>query len=104
MTKLEINQLFDAIREHNMDHSIKSQYSDPNPLNCVIVFKNESWPTREEDYSLESRSYEFRSDEKYFLPEMGGNSIFATSLDKSDVNVRLDHYLGKWKVDYCYIR
>ena len=42
MTKLEINQLFDVIKEHNEDHSVKSQYSDPSHLNCVIVFKNES--------------------------------------------------------------
>lgn len=102
MTKLEINQLFDVIKEHNADHSVKSQYSDPSPLNCVIVFKNESWPGKE--YPLESRSYEFRSDEKYFLFGMGGSSIFATSLDKSDVNVWLDKYLNKWKVDYCYLR
>ena len=102
MTKLEINQLFDVIKEHNKDHSVKSQYSDPSPLNCVIVFKNESWPGKE--YPLESRSYEFRSDEKYFLPSMGGDSIFATSLDKSDVDVRLDKYLNKRKVDYCYLR
>ena len=102
MTKLEINQLFDVIKEHNEDHFVKSQYSDLSPLNCVIVFKNESWPGKE--YSLESRSYEFRSDEKYFLSGMGGDSIFATSLDKSDVDVRLDRYLNKWKVDYCYLR
>lgn len=102
MNKLTLSQLFDAIREHNLDHSVKSQYSDPNPLNCVIVFKNESWPNRAVDYSLRSRSYTFRSDEKYFLPEMGGNSIFADSLDGSDRGVRLDRYLPMWKVDYCY--
>lgn len=102
MTKLEINQLFDVIKEHNEDHSVKSQYSVPSPLNCVIVFKNESWPGKE--CSLESRSYEFRSDEKYFLSGMGGSSIFVTSLDKSDVDVRPDKYLNKWKVDYCYLR
>ena len=102
MTKLEINQLFDLIKEHNTDHSVKSQYSDPSSLNCVIVFKNESWPGKE--YPLESRSYEFRSDEKYFLSGMGGDSIFATNLDKSDADVRLDKYLNKWKVDYCYLR
>ena len=102
MTKLEINQLFDLIKEHNTDHSVKSQYSDPSSPNCVIVFKNESWPGKE--YSLESRSYEFRSDEKYFLSGMGGNSIFAASLDESDVDVWLDKYLDKWKVDYCYLR
>lgn len=102
--KLDLHSAFDLIREHNSDHSITSQWSDPEPLRCVIVFKNESWPNREKDYSLESRSYEFRSDEKYFIPEMGGSSIFADSLDGSDKGVRLDHYLGKWKVDYCYIK
>ena len=56
------------------------------------------------EYPLESRSYEFRSDEKYFLSGTGGSSIFATSMDKSDVDVRLDLYLNKWKVDYCYLR
>jgi hypothetical protein len=104
MEQLTLKQLLDKIDEHNKDHSIRSQYSDEHPLNCVIVFKNESWPDRKEDYSLESRSYEFRSDEKYFLPEMGGNSIFATSLDNSDRNVRLDHYIHQWKIDYCYVR
>ena len=104
MNKLRLNQLFDAIRKHNAERSIKSQYSDLEPLRCVVVFKNESWPQRKEDYSLESRSYEFRSDEKYFLPEMGGNSIFADSLDGSDEGVRLDRYLPVWKVDYCYVK
>ncbi len=102
MIKLGLNQMFDVIKEHNIEHSVKSQYSDLNPLNCVIVFKNESWPRKE--YPLESRSYEFRSDEKYFISGMGGSSIFASSLDKSDINVRLDRYLHKWKVDYCYLR
>lgn len=103
MEKLTYEQLLDRIRLHNAENSIRSQYSDPNPLNCVIVFKNESWPMRTKEYSLESRSYGFRSDEKHFLPDMGGNSIFADSLDGSDRNVRLDHYLGDWKIDYCYI-
>jgi len=104
MEKLTFSQLVDIIGEHNADYNIWQQYQDNNPLICVVVFKNESWPDRQEDYSLESRSYEFRSDEKYFLSNMGSNSIFATSLDGADRNVRLDRYLGSWKIDYCYVR
>ena len=49
------------------------------------------------------KSYAFRSDEKYFLPSMGGNSIFASALAGIDRGIRLDWYLGEWKIDYCYI-
>ena len=45
----------------------------------------------------------FRSDNKYFVSNMGGNSIFADSLDGADVGVRLDWYLNDWKIEYCYI-
>lgn len=41
---------------------------------------------------------------------MGGYSIFGSSLDGSDKNVRLEQYMedeyagkGGWKVDYCYL-
>jgi hypothetical protein len=104
MEKLTLAQLIDIVKEHNADHNIRQQYQDNAPLICVVVFKNDSWPTRNEDYSLESRSYEFRSDEKYFLPSMGGCSLFANSLDGTDRNVRLERYLFQWKVDYCYVR
>ena len=67
-----------------------------------MVFKAENWPDK--DYSEESRSYAFSSDNKYFVPGMGGNSIYASSLDGTDSGVRLDWYLGEWKIDYCYIK
>lgn len=67
---------------------------------AVIVFSNDSWSR---DYSLDSRSYEISSDNKYFDANMGGNSLYGNALDGSDNFVRLDHYLGTWTIEYCYI-
>lgn len=103
--KLTLKELLEEIHKHNELNNVTSQYGDKNPLTCVIVFKNESWPKRKRDYTVEERSYEFSSDNKRFIPGMGGNSIFATCLDGySDALIRLDYYLGDWVVDYCYIR
>ena len=74
--------------------------------NTVIVFTEDSFT---EIYPLESRSYEVSTDNKAWKPNAIGYSIFGTSLDKTDSNVRLEQYMllehdGKkgWKVDYCY--
>lgn len=79
-----------------------------NPIKGVIVFRENNWP--DDNYSLESRSYVVSSDNKAFIASMGGYSIFGSSLDGSDKNVRLEQYMedeyagkGGWKVDYCYL-
>ena len=76
-------------------------------LSACIVFAEDSWTTK---YPLESRTYEISSDNKAFIPGMGGYSIFGSSLDGTDLCVRLDRYMavehgGKdgWKVEYCYL-
>ena len=103
MTKLTLEQLFKAISEHNEKHHVTQQFEDKNSLTCVIVFSSKNWPDK--DFPEASRSYAFSSDNKFFIPEMGGNSIFAESLDGSDRGVRLDWYLHEWKyIDYCYIK
>ena len=102
--KLTYKELVERIHKHNALTQPKSQYGDSNPLLCVIVFKNESWPKRKSDYPLEARSYEFRSDEKRFISGLGGNSIFAHTLDGKEHGVRLDWYIGDWEIDYCYIK
>lgn len=102
MTKLTYSQLLEKIHEHNDKNQVKTQFSDKHPLNCVIVFKEETWPGT--NFSLEARSYRFRSDNKRFLPDMIGNSIFADALDGSDDGVRLDWYIPDWIIDYCYIK
>ena len=100
MTKISFKELLDKFYQHNIDNNVTSQFDDPNPLYGVVVFRSDNWPDK--DFSLESRSYKFRSDNKYFISGMGGNSIFSRNLSKDD-DIRLDWYLGSWKIDYCYI-
>ena len=103
MKKYTWGELLDIIHKHNEENNIKSQYSDSDYLSCVAVIDNSSFDKK---YSLEARSYRFRSDSKFFLPNMMGKSIFANSLDDTDMGVRLDWYLygdNTWKIEYCYI-
>lgn len=67
---------------------------------AVIVFSEDSF---NEIYTLESRSYEIWSSDNYFDYKKISKSLYGTSLDKSDCNVRLDLYLKDWTIDYCYI-
>ena len=69
-----------------------------NDVTGVIVYTEDSFS---QIYSLEARSYRVHSSAKYFNTEMCGSSLYGTSLDGSDKDVRLDWY--DWKVDYCYI-
>ena len=100
MKKLTFTELNGIINEHNKKNGIEQQFQDQNPLQCVIVFKQESF---KKEYSETSRSYRFRSDNKYFLPNMGGNSIFASCLDGTDQNLKVSDYFGEWKIEYCYV-
>lgn len=99
---ITLGQLDQIFRKHNVDNNVTSQFDDPNALKGVVVFKDKG---ANKGYSLESRSYIFSSDNKYYIAGMGGNSIFAHNLDKTD-NIRLDWYLHdpNWEIDYCYIK
>ena len=73
-----------------------------------ITFTKDSF---NKPYSEESRTYVVSSDNKAFIPGMGGYSIFGSALDGSDNNVRLDQYMYDehgtktgWKVERCYIK
>lgn len=103
MKKITFEELYERFVKHNEEKKVTSQYSasKSNRLVGVVVFKSENWPDK--DYSLESRSYKFVSDNKAFIPGMCSSSLFADSLDKSDLGVRLDHVMGNWTEDYCYI-
>ena len=65
----------------------------------VLVFTEDSF---DNPYSLESRSYAFSTENKWFQPYAIGTSLFGYCLDKQDMGVRLDWYLHEWKIDYCY--
>ena len=75
------------------------------PLTAHIIFREDNWETK---YSLESRTYVVRSDNKAFMPNMGGYSIYGSCLDGTDIGVRLESHMadergGKngWKVEDC---
>lgn len=103
MNKLTWSEALKHIQEFNRVHNITSQFQKKSPT-CVlvIVFKPESFA---KPYSEEQRSYAVLNSNKYFLPNMGGTSLYASCLDKTtDQNIRLDQYIHTdWKVDYCYI-
>ena len=73
-----------------------------------VVFTADSF---DKSYTEEERTYVVGSNNKAFIEGMGGYSIYASSLDGSDKNVRLEAYMadehcGKdgWKIEKCYVK
>ncbi len=93
MTYNEMTSVFrEAIRKHH-----------PHVVG-YIVFTEDSF---DQIYSLESRTYEVSSNNKAFIPNMSGYSIYGSSIDGSDINIRLEAYMrgeNAWKVDRCYMK
>lgn len=73
-----------------------------------IVFTEDSFS---QPYTEQQRTYVVSSNNKAYIPGMGGFSVYGSSLDGSDTNVRLERYMadlhgGKdgWKVERCYMK
>ena len=109
MEKLDWYEAKEYLKQFNRDHGYKCGNSIcKEQTNIVVVFTEDSFT---KPYSLEERSYIVSNDNKAFLDGMSGYSIYGSSLDGSDIGVRLEQYMelefgGKdgWKVDYCYIK
>ena len=100
MKKITYGELCQLFRSHEENHPKEH-------LTGYIVFTEDSFTKK---YPLESRTYEVSSNNKAFIPGMGGYSIYGGSVDGSDPCVRLERYMaaehgGKdgWKVEYCYV-
>lgn len=72
-----------------------------------IVFTEDSFP---EQYTEAERTYAVSSNNKAFIPGMGGYSIYGSSLDGNDPCVRLERYMiderggaDGWKIERCYM-
>lgn len=96
------------MRYGEMAQKFREAEKNGNHLDGYIVFTEDSFT---EKYPLESRTYVVSSDNKAYRPNMGGYSIYATSLDGTDKNVRLEAYMaaekgGKdgWKIERCYMK
>ena len=103
MEKITYAELAATFREHERTRTPV----DGTHLHGAIVFTEDSFTA---PYSLEARTYLLSSNNKAFIPGMGGYSIYASAADGSDPMVRLEGYMaaehgGKdgWKVDYCYL-
>lgn len=101
MKKLTYAEFCDKMREHN-----STVEGRKNPIIGVIVFTKGSFYM---PHSLDARSYRVSSCNKAWIPGMSGYSIFGSSLDGSDLRVRLEQYMrderggiSGWRVDYCY--
>lgn len=104
MKKITWNELTKAMWNFNEERGYTTK-GNGEKLYGVVVFTEDSFSR---PYTEKERSYEFCSDNKAFLPNQLGSSIFADCLDGSDLGVRIDWYMKDskepWKVDYCYIK
>ncbi len=110
---LPLNRAIYAEEEVDMRYSEMAQKfreaeKNGEHLEGYIVFTEDSFT---EKYPIEARTYAVSSDNKAYRPNMGGYSIYATSLDGTDKNVRLEAYMtdergGKdgWKIERCYMK
>lgn len=100
MKKLSYSELRDAMFAYNRENNVTTQFAGKQKIG-YIVFTQDSFT---KPFSLESRTYSVASGNKAFIDGMGGNSVFGDCLDGSEHGVRLDWYIGKWHVDYCYFK
>lgn len=73
-----------------------------------ITFTEDSFDKK---YPIDSRTYGVSSHNKAFISGMGGYSIYGSSLDGSDMLVRLERYMRDehggadgWRIERCYIK
>jgi hypothetical protein len=103
VTKLTWSEFEKAMWNFNKEHGYTTKGTEKR-LEGVVVFTEDSFSI---SYSERERSYQTDSDQKAFLPNQLGYSIFGDCLDGTDLGVRLDWYMRAeempWKVDYCYL-
>ena len=102
MKKITWSEFCEAMRKFNEEHGYTTK-GNKERLEGVVVFTEDSFS---KSYTEKERSYRTDNDQKAFLPNQCGNSIFADCLDNRDLGVRLDWYMHgeeRWKVDYCYL-
>ena len=102
MTYEQIKEVFYNTEKMNKCYGINVHFE------AEITFTQDSFT---KEYSEEARTYVISSNNKAFIPGMGGYSIYGSSLDGSDKGVRLEQYMadekgGKdgWKIEKAFIR
>ena len=97
--ELSYGELVSQFRESERDGKHISGY---------IVFTEDSF---DKPYPIEARTYAVSSNNKAFQPNMGGYSIYGSSLDGADMCVRLENYMEAerggndgWRIEKCYTK
>ena len=96
---MKFNELCRIFENHNERLGIKTQYGDKQKLYGYVVFSQRNFKT---PYTKKQRTYSFTSDNKFFISNMCGSSIYASCSEDGDT-IRLDKYLGVWEIEDCYI-
>ena len=102
MKKITWSEFEKAMWKFNEAHGYTTN-GNKERLRGIVVFTEDSFS---KPYTVKERSYEVDSDQKAFLPNQIGYSIFGDCLDGRDLGVRLDWYMkdkNPWKVEYCYL-
>ena len=101
MEKMTWGEACEYMRKWNREHGVTVKgTSKEDTIWAVAVISEDSF---KQPYELKSRSYAFSNDNKAFIPDMLGTSIFSYCLDGTDQGVRLDYYVhDSWKVEYVY--
>lgn len=101
-TPQEVNMTYGELKSYFRNAERKREH-----LTGYIVFSPASFT---QEYSVEARTYVVSSNNKAFQPNMGGYSIYGSSLDGTDFGVRLEAYMasergGKdgWQIERCYM-
>ena len=88
--KLTFDELKNELIKFNEEYNITSKGIGP-VKEAVIVFTEDNFSQL---YSLEERSYKITNHNKAFIHNCSSDSIFGSSLDGSDNDVRLHNYIG----------
>ena len=103
MKKITWSELENAMWKFNEEHGYTTKGNEKK-LKGIVVFTEDSF---RKPFTEFQRSYQFTSDNKAFLPNQLGYSIFADCLDGTDNGVRIDWYMrdteNPWKIEYCYL-
>lgn len=94
--------------EDQRDKVMREQHQQMPPLTGYVTFTKGSF---DKEYSEESRTYVFSSDNKAFQAHSVSSSLLGSCMDGSDPNIRLDEYMQEyhggeqgWEIEQCLIQ
>ena len=104
-------ELAQKFHDHNVSNKISCKGTDKHPIYGVIVFDRCNY--EKSDISLENRSWRISSDNKAYIPDQLGYSVFGENLKNKDwcrfnsladaIKDQHGDQHGDLIVEYCYL-